>query len=310
MQDLILKFFQKYELAPAAETGRSFIFDCPVCSGTHKLYIEKQSGRSVCFRQELDGCPKKGSKVEYALSKLANIPLQEVIDQLQGRSYSQEITVDFSEDEMNTEPKIEPLVAGSLPTDCQFIENTIGMDYLLGRGISQENAEKDVVLYSPEQRRVVFPVIMGQTLYGWQGRAIDKVDKAFRMKNMPGSWKAKTLMFYNNIQGDFVILAEGPISAMKFFNLKSYVASMGKEISKRQIELIKESGVKRIYLALDRDANDKILKLNQEFEGLEVYVIEVPAHRGDFGDCTYEECEKAFNEAQPVRTESLFIHLK
>jgi hypothetical protein len=147
-------------------------------------------------------------------------------------------------------------------------------------------------------------------MYGWQGRAIDK-DNKLKMYNMPGIWQGKTLMFYDNIVNkDFAILAEGPISALKFEKVGNFVASMGKNsITDAKLQLIKQSGIKKLYLALDRDALNLIPEIKNKVDnlrcGIKCSIIEVPPHRDDFGDCTYDECYDAFMNAKEINTFSM-----
>jgi hypothetical protein len=200
-----------------------------------------------------------------------------------------------------------------LPLDIMSIDDPNakdGLNYLLGRGLTLDVLKSQGVMYRPTVRMVIFPVIMNNILYGWQGRAIDPVPKERRMDNLPGEWKSRTLMFYPNIVGkDFAIIAEGPVSAMKFAKVGNYTATMGKEISSEQFKLLRESGVKRIYIALDPDAFDKINKIRQTLSGIDCFLIEVPSHREDFGDCTYDECLLAFNNAPHLNGDELFVHI-
>lgn len=318
LETRISDFLKNHHIHPEAQTSRSYIFDCPACGGDKKLYVQKEDGRSVCFKQKSERCPKPGSYATYALSLLANLPIdvvkREILEYVS--QLSDDISVSFDDPE---QPAEEPLPAGSLPIDTVMIDNPLaedGANYLIGRGIPLEIQKKYDILYVPSMRRVVFPVIMDKTLYGWQGRAIDKVDHAFRMHNMEGIWRARTLMFYNSIKNkDFAILAEGPISALKFDKVGNFVASMGKEVSRKQLQLLKESGIKKLYLALDRDAVDKLHSIMHHMNSIagnkiHFYLIEVPEHRDDFGDCTFEECEAAFQSAKELSGDELFTHVE
>lgn len=318
LESRISEFLKNHNIHPAGQTSRSYIFDCPVCGGDKKLYIQKEDGRSVCFKQKAEGCPRPGSYATYSLALLSHLPIdivkQEILDFV--THLTDDINVSFEDD---VKPAEEALPAGSLPLDTLMIEDSSaeeGLKYLEGRGIPLDVLKQYDILYVPSMRRVIFPVIQGKTLYGWQGRAIDKVDYAHRMHNMEGVWRSRTLMFYNNIKNkDFAILAEGPISALKFHKVGGFVASMGKEVSRKQMDLLKEAGIKKLYLALDRDAVDKLKSIGQYMNNtpgnnMECYLIDVPAHRDDFGDCTFEECEQAFNNAKQMTGDELFTHIE
>ena len=319
MQKRIEFFFKNHKIKPLQQNARSYIFDCPACGGSKKLYIEKESGRSVCFKKKSSKCPGAGSRITYTLSLLSGISIEavkrEIFDLVV--QLTDEINVSFED---NDEVERKELKAGSLPLDVHFIQMSgaeEGVEYLNNRGISKDVAKKYKILYSPVMRRVLFPVIIGKTLYGWQGRAIDKVDKGSRMHNMKGDWRSRTLMFYENIvDKKFAIIAEGPIDAMKFEQVGHFVATMGKEISNDQLELLRKSKIEKIYLALDRDAFDKIERIRNNVTNamngktMKCYIIEVPEHRGDFGECTFDECKKAFQSAKEITGDEIFASIE
>jgi len=310
MENKLRLFFEKYKIVPGQETSRSFLFDCPSCSGKKKLYVQKKDGRSACFKQGNPGqCPAPGSTAAYALSLLTNLSIKQCKEELFGDTpqITEAFDVRLEPEDSAVRSAIEPLKPEHIPADLALpgmAEFEPGLKYLQSRGIDIPIIQKYGIGYSPNMRRVIFPVIMNKKMYGWQGRAIDKVDKAYRMYNLPGEWKAKSLMFYDSIgQSDFAILVEGPVSALKFASVGHFVASMGKEVSRAQLELLSKSGIKRLYLALDRDAFDKNDKIRYSMSalGIECYKIPVPDHRDDFGDCTYEECEDAFKQATKLQ---------
>lgn len=314
MEEKISSFLNHHNIVPKGQNARSFIFDCPACSGDRKLYIEKKDGRSVCFKGKSDKCPSPGSKVYYALSLLSGLSISavraEIVDFI--TQLSDEINVSFEE-----EKKVEgvDLPSVPLPDDVSFITDSSaepGRLYLERRGITQEMQEKYSLMYSSSMRRAIFPVIMGGKLCGWQGRAIDPVDHSMRMHNAPGKWRSNALMFYDKLgKSEFVIVAEGPISALKFEKVGHFVATMGKEISKRQLEILKSHGIKKMYLALDRDAIDKTYRVRYHMDNaisgnIECFIVNVPDHRDDFGDCSFDECAEAFKSAEKITGDELF----
>jgi len=205
-----------------------------------------------------------------------------------------------------TDPEaLVPIEAEQLPIDAQPIDwpgSEPGLKYLEGRGLDKETLVKHGILYSAQNRRVIFPAIMNGKIYGWQGRAIDK-NNPLRMYNLPGPWKTKSMLFHDNLKNsEFAILAEGAVSALKFAKVGGYVATMGKMVSTSQIEIILNSGVKKIYMALDPDAIPEMQALVQTIlqktnNAMQCLLIKVPEEKEDFGDCTYEECMVAFQNA-------------
>jgi hypothetical protein len=316
----IEEFLKKHKITIRPLSARSYIFDCPSCGGKNKLYIEKKTGYSVCFKQEAERCPSPGSNAAYALGLVSGISYADVKKELYLEeielSEKDEIRVNWDQDALKEE-EIEPLKPCGLPLDMALITNpraAEGLAYLSKRGISTQLALKHSVTYSPSMRRVIFPVIMDGVMYGWQGRAIDQVAKEDRMYNLPGRWKTATLMFYDNLKGkDWAVLAEGPISAIKFAEVGGYVASMGKNVSPKQLDLIKAAGVKKLFLALDRDAADKMVSiekyLNKDGHSVQCFIVPVPTHRDDFGEATYEENLEAFMNAQDFDKDGIYVSI-
>lgn len=312
-------FLAKHKIEPKTQTPRSWIFDCPACGGKKKLYIEKSSGDSVCFKRDTEKCPSTGSSPAYALGIISGIPFKDVKAELylleETLSEKDEIRLDWEPEKREEEEK--PLEPCGLPLDMTMInspKSADGLAYLYKRGITLQLAIKHSIVYSPSMRRVIFPVIMDGKMYGWQGRAIDQVPKDERMHNLPGRWKTSTLMFYENLKGkDWAILAEGPISALKFASVGGYVASMGKEVNRKQLDLLKKAGIKKLFLALDRDAADKMVAieryLNKDNNDVQCYIIPVPEHRDDFGDATYDENLEAFLNAQDFNKDGIYVSI-
>jgi hypothetical protein len=77
---------------------------------------------------------------------------------------------------------------------------------------------------------------------------------------------------------------------------------MGKAVSRGQLDLILKSGVKKVYVALDPDAVLEIEELVKKIlyatnNSVQCFLVRVPEGREDFGDCTYEECKQAIEDA-------------
>lgn len=310
MQEKIESFLKEFKIVPDSVNSRSYVFDCPFCDGTKKLYVSKKDGITVCFKGKNEDCPKAGSKPYFAMARLAGITYSEAKRILASggvKIYHDQIKVDLDSDPI---PDRDPLPLADLPPDIIMLNNPEAIkavEYLESRGADINQLIELQTMYSPGRRRVIFMVFNDGKLVGWQGRAIGKVDKALRMDNFPGAWKSRSLMFEQNIKNsDHVILTEGPFDALKFKNVGGYVATMGKSISSSQLDIILEHGIKNIYLALDRDAYDMINNianyLNENSHNkLNIWRLDIPENREDFGDCTYEECELAF--ASPIKVD-------
>lgn len=321
LEEKLEDFIATHGLSTSGRSGRSFIFDCPACNGHKKLYIDKNSGISVCFKAKTDRCPKPGSRASVALSLLSGLSIKQVNDELftgKTQLFADHIEVSFDKKRIKLNPA--EISDAELPADAlpiEWPESINGLNYLLSRGLVLDQLKSLSVMYSEGLRRVIFPVIIKNSMKGWQGRSIDPIDKNYRMYNYPGNWRASTCMFLDKCIPDnnYLIIAEGAISSMKFKDVGNYIATMGKSISKAQLQAVVDFGATNIYLALDRDAFDKIDKIRSDLTAMSmksvtVWNIPIPQHRDDFGDCTYDECAQAFKEAYKLTGNEIIVEFE
>lgn len=312
------------------ENSVSWIFTCPRCSKPKKFYLRKKDGRFVCWRcKETDNFQ---GKPEYGLGELLGMSIGDVRRKLYGDVLlSSDPTMesriaDFFGDGDSVDDEAFEHDVIKWPYDFYPIEDEFhckrGMDYLKSRGIPKRIAIEYGLRYSPELRRVYFPVSEQGNLYGYQGRLIvpheyvdeetgeeKQVPKILGSKSMH---RDRTLMFVDRMRNsDHVILCEGPVDAIKAHFCGGNVATMGKEISRHQIQMILNSGVKRVYIALDPDAYEVIEKLIAELShSVELYEM-VPQRIGgkiDLGAMTFREVYDLFLGAERFLTR-LFIDL-
>lgn len=312
--------------------SRSFILSCPRCKKREKLYIRKTDGRFICFYcKEIDNFQ---GAAEFVLQELTSLRLNEIRQRLYGDEYedlsSNDHIIfnpkDFLDDE-DEEIASETILANIkftpdiLPIDSKYCE--LGREYLLGRGITLETALKYGIRFAPAQRRVVFPVMYENCLFGWQGRTIseqkefwdDEFDKFVTINKSltsKGLRKDQTLMFRDNLKNSkHCVLAEGPVDAIKADLCGGNVASMGKAVSFAQFNLIKNHGIKRIYLALDPDAAAEMRRILDLFKTSEIEIYDMrPKDGRDLGQMTFEEVKKLFDNAQKVDPSKIIVYIK
>lgn len=310
------------------ENSVSWIFTCPRCNKAKKLYLRKRDGRFVCWRcKEIDGFQ---GRPEYALSELTSSSFDEVCRFLYGEN-SVRFDDDFDArmqdffgdgdyiDSDATEFEIVRWPHDYLPIDHPHAAR--GADYMRGRGVPMRLQRLYGLRYCPEMQRVFFPIGENGWLYGWQGRLIvphTYVDDNGDEKEVPkilsskGVQRDRLLMFADRLKGSqHAIVCEGPVDAIKAHYCGGNVATMGKEIGQRQIELLRKSGVKRIYIALDPDASESIERLVTELYGeIELFNM-VPQKLGqklDLGAMSFEEVYQLFLGAERFSTR-LFIDI-
>lgn len=311
---------------------QSYIFDCPKCGKKQKLYVRKRDGRFVCFYcAEIDGF--KG-RPEFALRELLGLTL----DELRGKLYGTAIHEDgapqlelelhsFWDDEAeaprnSNDPVAEPAVYPYhfYPLDHPFAKK--GLAYMEARGLPLEVCAQYDLRYSPITRRVVFPLVKGGVLYGWQARTIlpqtDGYNEQGQKVTIPkiltstGAPRDRLLMFYDRtVNQEHLVITEGPVDAMKCHMLGANTATMGKAVSRAQAQVILEHPAEDVYLGLDPDAADEISRLVRDLGSeKKVYWLEPARGYGDLGEMPLEGVVEQFHRAQRVTAGHLFIYLE
>lgn len=306
----------------------SYILTCPRCNKSKKLYIRKKDGRFVCWRcRETDGF---AGRPEYALTELTGMSISTIRQRLYGFARAEEggdtldITLDdFFEEGDEIDEDAYEFVSIPWEWDCYRIdqpEATKGADYLAARGISMEVALQYDLRYQPRRRRVLFPVVTGGRLLGWQGRYISdtlavndlgelvETPKVLSTREIP---RDRTFMFADRIVGsEHAVLCEGPVDALKAHLCGGNVASMGKAVSQAQINRLRNAGIKRLYFALDPDAASETGRLVRELaDDLECYWMVPPKPYKDLGEMPMEQVYNLFRNAERVFGDRLFVFL-
>ncbi len=339
--DKLLEFLEESGLSYKQNTV-SFIFDCPKCSKKDKLYIRKRDGRFICwYCAEIEGY--KG-RPEIALADLTQRPIAVVKAAIyRTASATDEDYFDvqlsgFFGDGDAIDEDVVTIESVNWPWNYYPIDHTFaarGADYLKGRGIDLELAKEYGLRYAPTDRRVIFPVELGSRLVGWQARLViphqnwneelqDYVT-AQKMLSSKGIPTAHTVMFSNRLRGSkHVVVCEGPIDAMKAHACGGNIATMGKAVSQGQVKMIRDpelltrkeiglmanAGIERIYLALDPDAARETTRLIQDFCDLDVFVMHPPKPYKDLGDMTLDGVRDLFLNARKVSTANIFVHFE
>lgn len=306
----------------------SFIFTCPRCTKRDKLYIRKRDGRFVCWHcQETENY--KG-RPEYALTDLTGIPIRVLQSRLYGQEAPQAVLhleihlKDYFGDEDEVPDDItENLLEVCMPSDFYEIDHVFakrGREYLAARGVDIDTAKHYGLRYCPPKQRIVFPVQGQGKLFGWQLRTVlpteyvnpetgqkTRIPKAL---TMTGLKKELTLMFLDNLTGsDHAILCEGPMDAIKAGRCGGAVATMGKGVSRPQLQLLRNSGITKIYLALDPDAVAETTRLAHELGNLDLYLLHPSKPFKDLGEMTPDHVFDLYQSASNMTSANVLLHL-
>jgi DNA primase len=189
-------------------------------------------------------------------------------------------------------------------------------------------------LYHPQERRVIFPIEVDGRPVGWQARTIDPTEwydeetretkRGLKVTTPKGVQRDRVLKFQDRLKGsEHAVLTEGPVDGVKCHRCGGNVVSMGKSLAPGQLEVLHQSGIKRIFLALDPDAAAEVSRLCREFSGLEVFLMQVPNGERvprdfldpagptkiakDFGDMSVDGVYRAFLSAKRVNAGHSFM---
>lgn len=296
------------------QTSNSYIFKCPQpeCNKEDKFYIKKSNGIFICWV-----CGYRGSRPEYALSKVLDIPLSEILFDLYGNGEAKGNHIqsfqledfDFIDDKLVS---LKPIAAPYNFYALEDPKSKRGVDYLESRGIDLDLANKYHITYCPEQRRVIFPAEFEGNLYGWQGRwVIDGEPRMINSKSEDG-WRAKILMFMDRLKGSkHCVLCEGPIDAIKADLCGANICTMGKLVSPFQLNIIRRMGIEDVYIALDPDAAEETQKIVKDLtKDLKCYLMEVPSNFKDIGQMEPKDVLELHRGAKRVNNNRLFLYLK
>jgi hypothetical protein len=325
--DILLQFLKETGLK-YTQTARSYVFTCPRCQGKKKLYVAKSNGRFACWKcKETDNY--QGNPA-IAFADLLSRPIKEIKTRLFGgadvavKLYLDVRLRDFFGDDEELDDDAVTVATTSWPYDYLPIEHphaARGAEYLRGRGIPTPMAVEYGIRYCPKDRRVIFPVQAAGDLYGWQARIIVAnkfVDEEGNAREIPkivsstGIPRDKTLMFADRLQGvDHAVLCEGPVDAIKAHLCRGNVAAMGKAVTKEQVRLLINAGVRKLYLALDPDAAAETQRLVRDnFDDFEIYnMIAQGGDKPDLGAMEFSDVSDLFRAARRIEPGRIFIHL-
>lgn len=165
----VIKLLDEYKI-DYKERINSITLKCPICC-KYKLDINKDEGYYICYHCS-DRDKIIGKNPAYVLSKILNIPYQELKFQLPYFD-TKDIESNFAKREKEI-PKIEKAIDLSgiqWPNNFFRINLDIskpGLNYLISRGLDIQTVKKHELRYNPQDWQIVFPVFYDQVLVRYQ----------------------------------------------------------------------------------------------------------------------------------------------
>ncbi len=304
------------------QSAGSYKFTCPRCGKADKLWIRKHDGVFRCWL-----CAESSNfkgRCEFALAEIYGESPTEYTKLIRGNyaPLQQHLELEFVDHwgEFGTEfSELEIADLEWPPVSAAWNEPGFapGAIYLASRGIVLSTIKKYDIRYDCRDNRVQFPFKVGGALVGWQGRYCGPTKTADGKRIMKAlttiqdGIATKYLMFGDNLEtAAHAVLAEGPVDALKAELCGGNVASLGKGVSEGQIQEI-ASRVGKLYIALDGDAATDIMRLSAMSRDYKLvpFLMRVPSHREDLGDCTYAEVFEAFGKATEIHGSQMMISI-
>ena len=289
IQDFPLDKFLKINDVKFEDKPKYYVLQsCPSCGKQKKLIINKKNKYFICFV-----CGIKGSLVNF-IDSITGCGWQEAVRIINSHTNftpSSALKSTILKDPIFDPVDIQPI---SLPFYFNRINLFNGSDassYLLGRGYNQELVDYFDIRYSPQSKRVIFPIhdVIGNVV-GWQARDITG-SHHIKILTKPNGLKKSSLVYnlHNIFDKDSITICEGPTDCHKSFRMNS-VCLFGKQFSESQVNIIKTMpNLKTVYIGLDSDAIDQSKKLADRFAyEYDVKIVSLPSGIKDLGECSVD----------------------
>ena len=283
--------------------------NCPVCDDTKgHLYILISAGLPYCQKCKYD--PK--SPVRF-ISDVEGISIREVLAMAdEGVSFTsmdvdvESIVDDLIQDEDDIQFDYSSMSLGQNFVSVVELSGIPGIDrhikearrYLSSRGIGKDVAKKFGIHFCYDGEfagRIIIPcfyqgdlvTFVARDLYGHSDR---------KYLNPKGNKQSDFLYNYDSIKGDTVVLVEGVFDAIHNSQVAPTVASFGKSLSNRQINLL--NGFRRVIFYWDLDAYPQVEKYNRRIQSECLAVLHTDGK--DAAERTMEENKNLLQGSIPI----------
>lgn len=250
----------------------NYAYHCPFCKH-HKPKLE------VNFTQNKEGvnpwhcwtCDMRGKKL-VQLFKALDTPKEKIMELKSYLKVDVQDTTPTTTDKVRLPKEFIPLVN---PTKSVMTKHAL--TYLKKRGINEDDIIKYNLGYCESgtyANRIIVPSYdENGVLNYFTARSFEK-DNPMKYKNPNSSRNIIPFEFFINWDLP-LILCEGPFDAIAI--KRNAIPLLGKNIQSNLMKRIVMSSVKKIYVALDKDAQKKALEFCQQLmnEGKEVYLVDL-----------------------------------
>lgn len=301
-----LDFFESLNIRQnLSNDNKNLVIWCPYCNNKNKqklkMCIELEKSIYHCWV-----CDKKGSNVSYLIKKVSPKDFERSLELFKNKNYKYKL---FETEEEQKEKQVV-----KLPDDFMFLTqcfDSIDPDikdvfkYAIKRGVSKHKMwylRLGVSVSNDLRRCLIIPSYdKNGDLNFYTARKIDQDTRSsFKYKNASIN---KNDIVFNELNIDFkkpLTIVEGPLDLIKTNDNSTCLlgSSLNKNMKLFQ-EIVKNNT--KVYLALDDDAYDKMVKIARnlsEFD-IDVNILNTKIENNkDIGDISREQFNKLYNESK------------
>ena len=270
------------------ELDTHYLIFCPFHNNrnTPACEIDKEKGLFICF-----SCGERGTLLDLVM-RTTNRTYFEASRVISSAAKSQDFTKTI-EKAIEDKPDFVEFDSETISRlHNTLIENERASSYFANRGIDKSAIRFFNLGYSDKQDMVTVPVYTHENMcVGFVARSVE--GKAF--KNSTGLPRNKVLFNLNNVKYQRFAIVESSFDVIRLWQLNiPAVATLGSNLGKQQIDLIKKYSNGIIIASDTDDAGDK-LKDNLIKNINNVSILEFPEGCKDIGDMTDEQIINQFN---------------
>lgn len=318
---------------------------CPFCHESRKKLYISPSGKFICFICNTKGsgilsfveqyydCSAKEAKAILHDQNYDTVSSPILVNHSENESLLSKL-IQIQEKQ---KVKVKQLVSPPIPTNWHNLINNMDnpeaypyFNYLHGRGLTLEDirdfdlgyvtngvvkrkGKKDLRI----QKSIMFPTYNqdGKLIY-WSTRSIE-AHPYVKSINAPATQdeiSRKDILFNGSHvikDNSYMVICEGPINAItSSINQLEYfgyvgVATLGKQVTDKQIELMKKLQPLKFLIFLDNDAKSQELDLIERMEAIDIpdnkiYLVKNPYGDKDANDLGRKAVYELLNYAKPV----------
>ena len=282
------------------------LFHCPKCDhAKKKMSINIEKNVFKCWI-----CDYSGKDLEYLIKKhgsLTSLHEWRKLNKVDMVSASplDEIFIETKEEEQEVDLDLPP---GFISLSENTKESKEAIKYLTSRGVSWRDIliwKMGFAISDEYSKRIIVPSFDSSgNLNYFIGRAYD--DKCWPKYKNPNSSKD---IIFNDLLIDWsrpVTLVEGVFDAVKARNAIPLLGSTLRENSKLFRKIIKHKP--EIYVALDKDAYSKSLKLCNTLSKYDIKTKIIVLGENDIADLSSAEVENLYNTASVINSDNYLLY--